>query len=575
MKILIYTIILVGYQLSGCMSVMNNSTKGNEDICNKSDFVRKYVRNDLIPSRFMLNATKTICNLTGCGNSAYPFIAFGLPNINVISTGANFMDESENCWGYIFKLSLNGTVVLQKYVNFLQRDGSYYTVVVPYNLSTRFEATLTSLPNVAIIKRYLTGAKSVCGLKVAKKASTLYWRTSARCQAYSENLVQVIADQFCQHYNENDDYAFNRTISVKRCTLVFKDMEKYSSKNKYSSRKIIAPITLSVSIIFLVAVLIIWKVNRTKSESKKLQSQQRQEKRPHLKPGQKPKIMIIHRPGCDLLDAFVRDLAYVLKSFDIDATCALLEQSSIDAQGGIASYTQKYIDSSDYIFILLTEGSRGAALYKQKPFEYSLRMLGGLAFSTDHASRYIPLYLNSYKKTLHLLPPFLFASANCGYEIPAELESLIAHIRQKKIVADAETELKMKFFSKKMRSQAKKILKPVHAECFAAKCALGVIDDDKSELWASETRSTSTFLGDNVFGKPYPQSCNSFQLHDTSNNSNFQSFNNVIGSSLSVTQIINKNINIQCWRNHCYMHQECAEKDEKLMNEEETCECKV
>lgn len=117
----------------------------------------------------------------------------------------------------------------------------------------------------------------------------------------------------------------------------------------------------------------------------------------------------------------------------------------------------------------------GAALYKQKPFEYSLRMLGGLAFSTDHASRYIPLYLNSYKKTLHLLPPFLFASANCGYEIPAELESLIAHIRQKKIVADAETELKMKFFSKKMRSQAKKILKPVHAECFAAKCALVIM----------------------------------------------------------------------------------------------------
>lgn len=72
--------------------------------------------------------------------------------------------------------------------------------------------------------------------------------------------------------------------------------------------------------------------------------------------------MIIHRPGCDLLDAFVRDLAYVLKSFDIDATCALLEQSSIDAQGGIASYTQKYIDSSDYIFILLTEGSRGTLL---------------------------------------------------------------------------------------------------------------------------------------------------------------------------------------------------------------------
>lgn len=44
----------------------------------------------------MLNATKTICNLTGCGNSAYPFIAFGLPNISVISTGAYFMDESES-----------------------------------------------------------------------------------------------------------------------------------------------------------------------------------------------------------------------------------------------------------------------------------------------------------------------------------------------------------------------------------------------------------------------------------------------------------------------------------------------
>lgn len=44
-----------------------------------------------------------------------------------------------------------------------------------------------------------------------------------------ENLVQVIADQFCQHYNENDDYAFNRTISVKRCTLVFKDVSYVSN----------------------------------------------------------------------------------------------------------------------------------------------------------------------------------------------------------------------------------------------------------------------------------------------------------------------------------------------------------
>ena len=69
--------------------------------------------------------------------------------------------------------------------------------------------------------------------------------------------------------------------------------------------------------------------------------------------------MILNRPGCKLLEIFLRDFAFILKSYGINVKLALLEQNEIDADGGIASYMQRHINSCDYILIMLTEKSKG------------------------------------------------------------------------------------------------------------------------------------------------------------------------------------------------------------------------
>ena len=73
--------------------------------------------------------------------------------------------------------------------------------------------------------------------------------------------------------------------------------------------------------------------------------------------------MIIHRPGCDVLDNIVSDLACVLHHHDIEVQSPLLEMSHIDAEGGIASYIQRNIHQSNTFIILITESVKGSENY--------------------------------------------------------------------------------------------------------------------------------------------------------------------------------------------------------------------
>lgn len=73
-------------------------------------------------------------------------------------------------------------------------------------------------------------------------------------------------------------------------------------------------------------------------------------------------IMILHRPGCDYLDTFVRDLSFIIYSYDIKVTSPLLEMSNIDAQGGLASYISRNIDTCTYVLVLVTEHTPGVTL---------------------------------------------------------------------------------------------------------------------------------------------------------------------------------------------------------------------
>ena len=70
-------------------------------------------------------------------------------------------------------------------------------------------------------------------------------------------------------------------------------------------------------------------------------------------------VMILHRPGCDLLDKIVRDVSFIFHSYDIDVQTPLLEMNSIDAEGGIASYIQRNIKQCSYVVVFVTDPIKG------------------------------------------------------------------------------------------------------------------------------------------------------------------------------------------------------------------------
>ena len=63
------------------------------------------------------------------------------------------------------------------------------------------------------------------------------------------------------------------------------------------------------------------------------------------------------------MDTLLRDLAYILKSNGIQITFSLLEQSELDAEGGISSYLQRNIDTCDYILIMFTDDKSTKSMY--------------------------------------------------------------------------------------------------------------------------------------------------------------------------------------------------------------------
>ena len=69
--------------------------------------------------------------------------------------------------------------------------------------------------------------------------------------------------------------------------------------------------------------------------------------------------MILHRPGCELMEILLRDLAFILTSYGIEVRLSLLEQSELDAAGGISSYLQRNIDCCDYILIMFSDEGNG------------------------------------------------------------------------------------------------------------------------------------------------------------------------------------------------------------------------
>ncbi|XP_066926238.1 uncharacterized protein [Clytia hemisphaerica] len=214
-----------------------------------------------------------------------------------------------------------------------------------------------------------------------------------------------------------------------------------------------------------------------------------------------PTIMLLSRPGCELMDALLRDLAFILKSNGILVNFSLLEQSELDAAGGISSFLQRNIDACDYILIMFTGHSKqgGGVLNAHKPFEFALKVITGLMYHRHDTSRYVTMYLDPFKTAMHYIPSVFHASQNYGYQIPDDLEKLIEFLSGGLLTAEQhkQQELKNQLFIKRMQRSVKKLQSDHHDGCHGTKCLKGKnypSVSNLSSIWATTipSRASST-----------------------------------------------------------------------------------
>ena len=66
-------------------------------------------------------------------------------------------------------------------------------------------------------------------------------------------------------------------------------------------------------------------------------------------------MLIVHRPGCMLLNLFLEELSHILTERGIKVKMAHITYR----QTGLYSYLQTNIADSDFVLIMITEGYEG------------------------------------------------------------------------------------------------------------------------------------------------------------------------------------------------------------------------
>ena len=111
-------------------------------------------------------------------------------------------------------------------------------------------------------------------------------------------------------------------------------------------------------------------------------------------------------------------------------------------------------------------------LRKHRAYESALQIITGLAFHNNDGSRYVPLYLNTYAESMDLLPPFLIASTNPGYQIPKEIHELLEFLLKSDdaLLHSDDLNVKRTFFENRMGSLYTQIIKDSHPGCHKEYC---------------------------------------------------------------------------------------------------------
>ncbi|XP_057289970.1 uncharacterized protein LOC130612641 [Hydractinia symbiolongicarpus] len=442
-------------------------------------------------------------------------------------------EDKNGCWGALLNYkTTDGDVNKCMYKKNMKGDSDF---IFSFYTNKTYALNVTLLPTGNMISTTWTSpshcqlsASSYIGEVIAKK-----FKSHNYCfNKGPPGLVSTFAKMQCEKHGYNQFEVINmltkqlqvtsdcRFRLVKGIDHEKKGKSNQETTNQEESKDHSLTITfISVSILFILLVSAAYLVVRYRRKSTILlaKSQDCLETQRFVQVSKSDNggtsVMILNRPGCELLEEFLCDFAFVLSSYGISVKMALLEQNEIDADGGIASYMQKHINKCDYILIMCTENTNEKEeIIKHRPYEFALKIIGGLAFHQNDSSRYIPMYLSSYKESVNIIPSFLNASTSFGYQLPQDMKKLLLRITtEEQFQATSERTVKDEFFINRMNEHRRKIITKEHPHCIKEYCTKGTNYGsivNLSSLWPTTDQSskwsTFSFSSDDVIKDQTP-----------------------------------------------------------------------
>ncbi|XP_057313714.1 uncharacterized protein LOC130655029 [Hydractinia symbiolongicarpus] len=397
---------------------------------------------------------------------------------------------------------------------------AYSPIKYAYEFVTPYRIVVTPLPSGRSIRFFVKRTPSKCELDVIEFLEPDIRKIFAHCLENPdiEEKIAAVAPLCNSFANATDhviSYVNKTSVKELKCKIVpFALPVEYFHPNKLNPKNIptitgifVAVLIFFLAIIFNVKRIRVWTSlfkfgasfsSRNTSKSHHFSMEDIEQQASHTKETRKDsirKVMILNRPGCELIETLLRDLAFFLKAYGIDVKLSLLEQSQIDAEGGISSYLQRNIDSCDYILIMFTEHDKEHTSLKHRPYEFALKVISGLAYHQNDSSRYIPLYLTSYEKALSLMPSFFIGSHNFGYKLPKDITKLLRHLLHSTDLSNSkDMAAKLEYFTNKTKATCKRIEAKHHYCCCKEDCMKGMLYGSVSNLssvWASTKWSSS------------------------------------------------------------------------------------
>lgn len=491
-----------------------DAVKGKDEstICNKTFYEENFVKRDKYMPITYLNRTchklynRTCSELpgevkwtTGMSSSTNGSLVYIL-----VSNPARFAVQNRGCWGAVLEVKKNAEL-FSRYKNYDREGIIDFQEECTQNTTYSFKVARVPTGRPKTINFVCPGECEKSVLLIIHKQ--FYEASMAfKCQAKLTILERLeFARPLCSKLNltasERERITINR-IDASSCALL-KPLETSTPISRDSGSKfkllhaVIASFISALCAVGCVFLLLLYrrrKKNKSHVNHRIYQEEDAIQSQEDLNRKETPSVMILNRPGCELLEIFLRDFAFILQSYGIDVKLALLEQNHLDAEGGIASYMQKYVNECDYILIMFSEKTEEHnKMPKHRPYEFTLKMLSGLAFYQNDCSRYLPLYLTPYEKVVDFLPSFLNSSTTFGYQLPKDVQKLIRRLTgKKKLKVTPERSAKDKYFLERMESKLISICENQHPHCTRENCIKGMLNasvENLSSIWPSTIKS--------------------------------------------------------------------------------------